>query len=66
MTRSETIALSEDDLKEAVLEWYKKKFNLEQVDATITIGHESRTNGYGPMETSSDIYHAIIYRNIKS
>ncbi len=67
MTRSETINLSDADLKEAILEWYKKKFKLEgEVDATVSIGHEVQTHGYGPMETGSTIYHASIYRSYKS
>ncbi len=67
MTRSETVNLSDEDLKEAILEWYKKKFNLEgEVNATISIGHEVQTHGYGPNETNSTTYYASIYRSIKS
>jgi hypothetical protein len=64
MTRSETIRLSEEDIREAIIQWWQSKSPCPIGLHTLTLHYNISTSGTGWAEIDKETYTATIIRDI--
>lgn len=63
--RTETVNLTEEDLRQAIDFWLVGRYSGTPSDWTVVLNHEVLTEGFGAMERDTTHYSAVAVRDIK-